>query len=135
MDQKHKFSLYMPPISTIASYKEMVDYACAHGITKLETLNILDLATPDLQVAKDLKTYADSKGITFPCVSVGINLVDEDQDAAIETLKQYATCAPKSARTIPQKGTGARPASSTTVMPLSAMGPASPSQTEEAAAA
>lgn len=93
MNQKHKFCLYMPPVSTLGSYKEMVDYAYAHGISHLETLNILDLATPDLQVAQDLKAYADSKGITFPCVSVGISLVDDDQAAAIETVKRYADVA------------------------------------------
>lgn len=93
MDQKHKFCLYMPPVSTITSYKEMVDYASAHGIRHLETLNILDLSTPDLQIAKDLKAYADSKGISFPCVSVGLSLVDEDRREAIETVKCYADVA------------------------------------------
>ena len=93
MNQKHKFCLYMPPVSTISTYKEMVDYAAAHGISHLETLNILDLSTPDLQVAKELKAYADSKGITFPCVSVGINLVGSNRAAAIADLKQYADIA------------------------------------------
>ena len=93
MNQKHKFCLYMPPVSTLGSYKEMVDYAYAHGITKLETLNILDLSTPDLEVAKELKAYANEKGISFPCVSVGISLVDDDQAAAIETVKRYADIA------------------------------------------
>lgn len=93
MDQKHKFCLYMPPISAITSYKEMVDYAYDHGIRNLETLNILDLSTPDLQVARDLKAYADDKGITFPCVSVGISLVDDDRETAIETAKRYADIA------------------------------------------
>lgn len=88
-----KFCLYMPPLSSIGSYREMVDYAAEHNIKHLETLNILDLSTPDLQVAKDLKAYADSKGITFPCVSVGISLVDEDRKAAVETLKRYADIA------------------------------------------
>lgn len=90
---KSKFCLYMPPLSTIRSYKEMVDYAAAHGITKLETLNILDLSAPDLQVAHELKAYADSKGITFPCVSLGISLVDDDREAKIEEAKRYADIA------------------------------------------
>jgi sugar phosphate isomerase/epimerase len=68
----------------------MVDFAAAHGITKLETLNILDLSTPDPEIAKDLKAYADSKGISFPCVSVGLDLVGEDHQAAVEQVKQYA---------------------------------------------
>ena len=90
---KTNFCLYMPPISTIGSYKEMVDYAAEHGITKLETLNILDLSTPDLEVARELKAYADSKGISFPCVSVGLSLVDDDREEAIEAVKRYADIA------------------------------------------
>ena len=93
MDQKHKFCLYMPPVSTIRTWKEMVDYAYSHGIQYLETLNLLDLATPDLKVAAELKAYADSKGISFPCVSVGLSLVDEDRKEAVETVKQYADVA------------------------------------------
>lgn len=87
------FCLYMPPLTTIGSYREMVDFAAAHSIRYLETLNILDLSTPDLQVARDLKAYADSKGISFPCVSVGLNLVDDDRKEAIETVKRYADVA------------------------------------------
>lgn len=90
---KNSFCLYMPPISTICTYREMVDYAVAHGITKLETLNILDLSTPDLEVARDLKAYADEKGITFPCVSVGLSLVDDDREERIEEVKRYADIA------------------------------------------
>lgn len=90
---KQNFCLYMPPLSSITTYREMVDYAAAHGVTKLETLNILDLSTPDPEVAKDLKAYADSKGISFPCVSVGLSLVDDDREEAIEAVKRYADIA------------------------------------------
>ena len=93
MEKKSKFCLYMPPLTTISSYKEMVDYAVAHGISKLETLNILDLSTPDLDTAKALRAYADEKGVTIPCVSVGMNLVDDDRDARIEEMKRYADVA------------------------------------------
>ena len=93
MDQKPNFCLYAPPLSSITSYKEMVDFAANHGISHLETLNILDLSTPDLHCAENLKAYADEKGITFPCVSVGISLVDGDRKAAIEALKGYADIA------------------------------------------
>lgn len=93
MDKKNNFCLYMPPLTTISSYKEMVDYAVDHGITKLETLNLLDLSTPDLEVAKELKAYADEKGISFPCVSVGLSLVDDDREENIEAMKRYADIA------------------------------------------
>lgn len=93
MSHENKFCLYAPPLSTISSYKEMVDYAASHGIRQLETLNILDLSTPDLEVAKELKAYADTKGISFPCVSVGIDLADADHTTGVETLKGYAQVA------------------------------------------
>ena len=89
----HNFCLYMPPVSTIRTYQEMVDYAVAHGISKLETLNILDLSSPNLQIARNLKAYADSKGISFPCVSVGLSLVDDDRAQRIEEMKRYADIA------------------------------------------
>lgn len=93
MHTHSRFCLYMPPVSTIKTYREMVDYAAAHGITKLETLNILDLSTPNLEIARDLKAYADEKGVTFPCVSVGLSLVDDDREARIEEVKRYADIA------------------------------------------
>ena len=93
MDQNNRFCLYAPPLSTITSYRQMVDYASAHGISYLETLNIMDLSTPDLEVARELKSYADEKGITFPCVSVGMSLVDDDREARIEDVKRYADIA------------------------------------------
>ena len=89
----NKFCLYAPPLSTLTTYRQMVDYAVAHGIHQLETLNIMDLSTPDEAVAKDLGAYAKEKGITFPCVSVGIDLVEQDNRSAIETLKGYARIA------------------------------------------
>ena len=83
-----EFCLYTPQVSSIRTYKEMVDYAADHGIRKLETLNILDLSSPNLETAKELKDYADSKGISFPCVSVGISLVDDDRAEKIEEVKR-----------------------------------------------
>lgn len=86
----NQFCLYGPPLTAIASYYEMVDYAADHGIRQLETLNIFELSAPDLEFTRKLKAYADEKGITFPCVSVGIDLVGEDGKEATESLKQYA---------------------------------------------
>lgn len=93
MENQAKFCLYMPPLTSLRTYRQMVDYAAAHGIRQLETLNILDLSTPDMEVARDLKAYADEKGVSFPCVSVGLSLVDEGREEAIEALKRYADIA------------------------------------------
>lgn len=88
-----KLSLYMPPLSKISSYFEMVDLAAEYGITQLEILNLLDMSTPDLERARQLRAYADSKGIRIPCVSAGISLVEEDREAAIETAMAYVEVA------------------------------------------
>ena len=93
MSSNCTFCLYMPPLSGITTYKQMVDFAASHGITQLETLNILDLSTPDLQIAAELKAYAGEKGIGFPCVSMGLDLVDGDYEAALETAKGYVDVA------------------------------------------
>lgn len=93
MVQQNKFCLYIPPLSSIRSYMEMVDYAAAHGLAYLETLNILELSTPDLEFARKLRAYADEKGVSFPCVSVGLDLVGEHAQEAIETVKRYADIA------------------------------------------
>lgn len=93
MNSKSSFCLYMPPLSSITSYMEMVDLAAAYGIRQLETLNILDLSTPDKAFAKELRAYADEKGISFPCVSLGLSLVDDDCREALETAKGYVEIA------------------------------------------
>ena len=93
MAQQNKFCLYIPPLSSIGSYLEMVDYAAEHGIQQLETLNILELSTPDLEFARKLRAYADEKGVSCPCVSVGMDLVSEHAQEAIETVKGYADIA------------------------------------------
>ena len=93
MSQESRFCLYMPPLSSITSYMEMVDLAAAYGIKQLETLNLLDLSTPDKEFARKLRAYADEKGISFPCVSLGLSLVDEDHREALETAKGYVEVA------------------------------------------
>lgn len=87
------FCLYGPPLTTITSYYEMVDYAADHGISQLETLNLFELSSPDEAFAHKLRAYADKKGITFPCVSVGIDLVGENGQQGVQDLKGYARIA------------------------------------------
>ena len=84
-----RLCLYTPPLSTISSYYEMIDLASEYGIKQLETINVMELAVPDVVFARKLRKYADSKGISFPCVSAGINLVGEDRTAVLEDAKKY----------------------------------------------
>ena len=90
---RERLALYTMPYKGIKSYFEMVDIAKEHGLSKLEILNHLELTSPDIEFAKKLKEYADEKGITFPCVSVGIQLMTEDPTKRIEALKKYAEIA------------------------------------------
>jgi len=89
MVSNSNFCLYIPPLSGITSYLQMVDLAVEHGIYELETLNMLDLSQPDLDFARQLRNYADEKGVRIPCASLGMSLVDDDYLEAIETAKRY----------------------------------------------
>lgn len=89
-----RISLYTPPFEYIDSYIQMVDVAAEYGIKNLETINFFEFLTPDLEFAKKLRKYADEKGVKIPCVSVGINLIgQEDSRQNIEMTKKYADVA------------------------------------------
>ena len=85
-----RLALYTPPFTTITSYMEMVDIAEKYGFQAIETINAFELSVPDLEFAKKLRQYADEKNITFACVSVGLDLVGEDREEAIQKVKGYA---------------------------------------------
>lgn len=89
---KSRICVYLSPCSEINSYFEMIDIAAEYGLN-LETLGIYELKTPDFEVAKRLREYADKKGVEFPCVSVGVNLVGSDAREKIEIAKRYAQVA------------------------------------------
>ena len=71
----------------------MVDIAEKFGFQAIETINAFELSVPDLEFAKKLRQYADEKNITFACVSVGLDLVGEDREEAIQKVKGYADVA------------------------------------------
>lgn len=88
-----KITLYARPRADMRSWIEMVDYCAEKGIQNLETLSVMDLATPDLEVAKKLRAYADNKGIKIVCVSVGGELVGDDEENRVARMKGYADVA------------------------------------------
>ncbi len=88
-----KISLYCPPLQGMTDYTQLIDLAAARGISAVETLNMFELTTPDLDAAKALRRYADEKGVRFSCVSLGINLVEEDSWNWIAIVRQYAEVA------------------------------------------
>lgn len=90
---KEKICFYTPPFPSVKSYFDMVDVSCEYGLKYIEGFNILDFETPDTEKAKEIREYADSKGIGFSCFSVYINLVGDDRAEMLQKLKGYADVA------------------------------------------
>ena len=88
-----KITLYARPRANMTSWLEMVDYCAEKGIQNLETLSVFELETPDLDFAKKLKDYADSKGVQIVCVSVGGDLVESDGETRVTRMQGYADVA------------------------------------------
>lgn len=88
-----KLCLYWPPYPEIKSYYDMIDASVAYGFSHLEGFSNLDFSTPDTENAKRIREYADSKGISFSCFSVYINLVGKDSSEMAERLRGYAEVA------------------------------------------
>lgn len=90
-----KIALYSTPLSTSKynSYLDMVDAAVEFGIKYIETINFFELKQPDVEFAKKLREYADSKGVKFVCTSVGIDLVNDGNEKNIDIVKGFADVA------------------------------------------
>lgn len=88
-----KIALYARPRADIKSWFEMVDYCVEKGIKNLETLSVMELGTPDTEFAKKLRKYCDEKGVRVVCVSVGGELVGDEEEARINRMKGYADVA------------------------------------------
>lgn len=82
-----------PPFPGIKTYNDMIDTAVKYEVSGIEGFCNLDFENPDIEAAKRVREYADSKGIKFPCFSVYINVVGEDADEMVERLKGYADVA------------------------------------------
>ena len=89
MDKKICF--YTPIFPGVKSYREMIDYACEYGLNGVEGFCTFEFSEPDLEAAKEIREYADSKGVVFPCFSVFANPAGNKED--IERLKGYADVA------------------------------------------
>lgn len=85
-----KISFYSRPYPRIDSYRKMIDLAAEYGMTGLEGYCQYEFETPDLAVAREMREYAESKGIKFCCFSIFLNLVGDDAEAQMARLKKYA---------------------------------------------
>lgn len=88
-----KIIFYSRPFPYVKTYKQMIDCALSHGLTAVEGFCQFDLETPDTDKAKEIKKYADSKNVIFPCFSLYSNLTSENSKEEIERAKRYAEIA------------------------------------------
>ncbi len=85
--------LYTPPLPRLESYRETIDIAAQFGVSTVECLNCFEFETPDPEMARFMRAYADSKNVAFSCVSVHCNLAGEDVADVIARVKAYADVA------------------------------------------
>ncbi len=86
----NKICFYAPPYPYVQSYYDLIDCSVQHGLSALEGFCRYELEHPHIQAAKEIKKYADEKGVYFPCFSVFINLVGEDAEEMMHRLKGFA---------------------------------------------
>lgn len=90
---KQKLSFYDLPHKGITSYFDMIDLAAEYGVPGVEFMKYFELSTPDKEMAKKIREYADKKGISIPCFSMYIELMSGDWAENIKLLKDYAEIA------------------------------------------
>lgn len=90
---KSRACIYTSPVRGLKTYLDVVDVAVEFGLSYVETINSYELREPDVEFAKKMREYADEKGVSFPCVSVGLNLVGDNGPEMVEKMKKYAEVA------------------------------------------
>lgn len=88
----NKLTVYNPPFPGMKSYREVIDFACSCGIKNVEPFCTFEFATPDTEKAKEIREYAEDKGIKFVCFSVYAT-ISSDAEKTTERLKGYADVA------------------------------------------
>lgn len=88
-----KISFYSKPFPYVNSYYDMISLAEEYGLSSVELLNDFEFKVPDIDIAKKLKEYADSKNIKISCMSLFVNLSGDDVKEKIELVKRYADLA------------------------------------------
>ncbi|MBR4073555.1 MAG: sugar phosphate isomerase/epimerase [Clostridia bacterium] len=88
-----KISFYSSPFPWIKSYYDLIDVAAEYGISSIEGFCFFELSVPDIEAARKIKEYSDSKNILFSCFSIYIDLTGDDSKEKIELAKRYADVA------------------------------------------
>ena len=89
----NRLCFYAIPFPRIESYYDMIDISVEYGFTHLEATSSMELCTPDIEQAKKIRAYADSKNIKIACFSMYVNLVGDDSKDEISKVKKYTDIA------------------------------------------
>ena len=90
---REKICFYTPPYPGMTSYKEIIDLAVAKGLDAVEGFCTFEFAEPDLHAAKEIRQYADERGIKIPCFSLFCDVAGETAKENVERLCRYAEVA------------------------------------------
>lgn len=84
-----RIAFYTRPYPKIKSWFEMIDEAAKRGMPALEGFTNMELAEPDLEFARKLRTYADEKGVKFCCLSCFCNFGLDNTEEQITRMMRY----------------------------------------------
>ena len=90
---ENKLCVYAGPTPKTDTNFKKIDAAIEHGMAGVECFNNRDFETPDEELAKRMKAYADEKNIIFPCFSVFVDFSRDNFNDLVEKLKGYARVA------------------------------------------
>ena len=89
----NRLCFYAVPFPRVENYYDFIDVSAEYGFTHLEASTCMELCTPDIEQAKKIRAYADSKNIKFSCFSMYVNLVDNNSEDEINKVKKYVDVA------------------------------------------
>lgn len=89
----NRIALYSRPHPNVSSWFDMVDESAKRGMTVLEAFTSMDLGTPDPEVAKKLRAYADAKGVQFCCLSCYCVMTPESAPQETKRMMDYVDIA------------------------------------------
>ena len=88
-----RICLYTPPFDWIESYRQVIDLAVDNGMSVIEGFNCFEFSQPDLAKAREIRAYADRKGVRFACLSVYADVSGENAEQEVQKVKAYAQIA------------------------------------------
>ncbi len=88
-----KLAFYNKPFPRIQSYYDLIDTVVAYGLPAYEGFCHMELTEPDVEAAKQIRAYADEKGVVCCCFSVYANITGDDAAAQVERMKGFADVA------------------------------------------